>query len=95
MLITTCTKGSFRNLTNDPHTPEPSVVSSGRMFQLERRNIVPKTTLFPHLCRLQLKNWKNYLNHVIEKGNHARTIILFERCLIACAFYEGFWIKVP
>lgn len=45
------------------------------------------------LERAQLKNWKNYLNLVIEKKDTPRTIILFERCLIACAFYEGFWIK--
>jgi len=45
------------------------------------------------LERVQLKNWKNYLNVVIEKKDVLRTITLFERCLIACAFYEGFWIK--
>lgn len=45
------------------------------------------------LERAQLKNWKNYLNIIMEKQDEARIMILFERCLIACAFYEGFWLK--
>lgn len=27
-------------------------------------------------------------------SGHKRVLILFERCLIACALYEEFWIKV-
>jgi len=45
------------------------------------------------LERAQLKNWKNYLNLIGEKKDEERMRILFERCLIACAFYEGFWLK--
>jgi hypothetical protein len=46
------------------------------------------------LERCQLKNWKEYLDYEIEQGDQERIIILFERCLIACALYEEFWIKV-
>lgn len=46
------------------------------------------------LERCQLKNWKEYLDYEIEQGDQQRIIILFERCLIACALYEEFWIKV-
>ncbi|PSN56889.1 hypothetical protein C0J52_00685 [Blattella germanica] len=45
------------------------------------------------LERCQLKNWKEYLDFEIEQGDQERIIILFERCLIACALYEEFWIK--
>nr|CAD7593644.1 unnamed protein product [Timema genevievae] len=45
------------------------------------------------LERCQLKNWKEYLDFEIEHGDHDRILILFERCLIACALYEEFWIK--
>lgn len=45
------------------------------------------------LERCQLKNWKEYLDYEIEQGEVKRTIVLFERCLIACALYEEFWIK--
>lgn len=31
----------------------------------------------------------------VEKvSNHKRVLVLFERCLIACALYEEFWLKV-
>jgi hypothetical protein len=46
------------------------------------------------LERCQLKNWKEYLDYEIEQGDQERIIVLFERCLIACALYEEFWIKV-
>jgi pre-mRNA-processing factor 39 len=42
----------------------------------------------------QLKNWKDYLEYEIEQGERARIIVLFERCLIACALYDEYWIKV-
>ncbi|XP_063235387.1 pre-mRNA-processing factor 39 isoform X2 [Bacillus rossius redtenbacheri] len=45
------------------------------------------------LERCQLKNWKEYLDFEIEKGDKERIVILFERCLIACALYEEFWLK--
>ena len=42
----------------------------------------------------QLKNWKEYLDFEIENGSHERVTVLFERCMIACALYEDFWLKV-
>lgn len=46
------------------------------------------------LERCQLKNWHDYLDFEIMQGDQARIIVLFERCLIACALYEEFWLKV-
>lgn len=46
------------------------------------------------LERCQLKNWKDYLDYEIEKGERKRILVLFERCLIACALYDEFWLKM-
>lgn len=46
------------------------------------------------LERCQLKNWKDYLDFEIEAGDFQRILVLFERCLIACALYEEFWLKM-
>ncbi|XP_026840013.1 pre-mRNA-processing factor 39 [Drosophila persimilis] len=46
------------------------------------------------LERAQLKNWKEYLDFEIEKGDRERVVVLFERCLIACALYDEFWLKM-
>lgn len=46
------------------------------------------------LERAQLKNWKDYLDFEIDNGTHETTVILFERCMIACALYEDMWLKV-
>ncbi|XP_057337807.1 pre-mRNA-processing factor 39 isoform X2 [Microplitis mediator] len=45
------------------------------------------------LERCQLKNWKEYLDFEIEQKDENRIIILFERCLIACALYDEFWLR--
>uniref|UniRef100_A0A8D2N9S4 Pre-mRNA processing factor 39 n=1 Tax=Zonotrichia albicollis TaxID=44394 RepID=A0A8D2N9S4_ZONAL len=45
------------------------------------------------LEKIQLKNWKEYLEFEIENGTHERVVVLFERCVISCALYEDFWIK--
>lgn len=45
------------------------------------------------LERAQLKNWREYLDNEISRGKHERIVVLFERCLIACALYEDFWLK--
>ena len=42
----------------------------------------------------QLKNWRKYLDYEIATGGENRAIFLFERCVIACAQYEEFWLKV-
>ena len=41
----------------------------------------------------QLKTWDLYLDYEIEKADHERIVVLFERCLIPCALYEQFWSK--
>lgn len=46
------------------------------------------------LERIQLKNWKDYLEYEIGQGNQTRILVLFERCLIACALYDEFWLKL-
>ncbi|XP_028677542.1 pre-mRNA-processing factor 39 [Erpetoichthys calabaricus] len=45
------------------------------------------------LEKSQLNNWKEYLDFEIENGTPERVVVLFERCLVACALYEEFWIK--
>ena len=46
------------------------------------------------LEKTQLNNWKEYLDFEMENGTPERVVVLFERCLIACALYEDFWTKV-
>ncbi|XP_055531554.1 pre-mRNA-processing factor 39 isoform X2 [Wyeomyia smithii] len=46
------------------------------------------------LERCQLKNWKEYLDFEIDQGDEKRILVLFERCLIACALYDDFWLKL-
>lgn len=41
----------------------------------------------------QVKNWREYLEFEMENGSHERVLVLFERCVIACAMYEEFWVK--
>ncbi|XP_060881476.1 pre-mRNA-processing factor 39 [Metopolophium dirhodum] len=45
------------------------------------------------LERSQIRNWKEYLEFEIGHGSYKRIVVLFERCLIACALYEEFWTK--
>ncbi|XP_047430528.1 pre-mRNA-processing factor 39 [Mugil cephalus] len=45
------------------------------------------------LEKAQLTNWNEYLDFEIENGTPERVVVLFERCLIACALYEEFWAK--
>ncbi|XP_029965521.1 pre-mRNA-processing factor 39 isoform X2 [Salarias fasciatus] len=45
------------------------------------------------LEKTQLNNWREYLDFEIENGTPERAVVLFERCLIACALYEEFWTK--
>lgn len=46
------------------------------------------------LEKCQLNNWKDYLDFEIEQGDRKRILVLFERCLIACALYDEFWLKM-
>ncbi|XP_065568654.1 uncharacterized protein LOC136032299 isoform X2 [Artemia franciscana] len=45
------------------------------------------------LDKKQLKNWQEYLDFEISRGNYSKIIMLFERCLVPCANYEEFWSK--
>ncbi|XP_053576082.1 uncharacterized protein LOC128665868 isoform X2 [Bombina bombina] len=44
------------------------------------------------LERAQLQNWRKYLEFEMSQGKHERIVMLFERCLVACAQYEEFWL---
>ncbi|XP_039757640.1 pre-mRNA-processing factor 39 isoform X1 [Pararge aegeria] len=46
------------------------------------------------LERCQLKNWKAYLEWEKQHGTMKRALVLHERCLIACALYEEFWMRL-
>nr|XP_026494255.1 pre-mRNA-processing factor 39 isoform X1 [Vanessa tameamea] len=46
------------------------------------------------LERCQLKNWKAYLEWEKQNGSLKRALVLHERCLIACALYEEFWMRL-
>ncbi|KAJ8723916.1 hypothetical protein PYW07_007896 [Mythimna separata] len=46
------------------------------------------------LERCQLKNWKTYLEWEKQHGSLKRALVLHERCLIACALYEEFWMRL-
>ncbi|XP_018016728.1 pre-mRNA-processing factor 39 [Hyalella azteca] len=45
------------------------------------------------LERSQLQAWRDYLHFEIKQGNEKRIKTLFERCLIAAALYEEFWMR--
>ena len=40
-----------------------------------------------------MRVWDQYLDWQVSQGDHQRTVVLFERCLIPCALYEQFWAK--
>ncbi|KAM3956573.1 LOW QUALITY PROTEIN: pre-mRNA processing factor 39 [Aphomia sociella] len=46
------------------------------------------------LERCQLKNWKAYLEWEKQNGSLKRALVLHERCLIACALYDEFWMRL-
>lgn len=41
----------------------------------------------------QLNNWRKYLDFEEAEGDIDRTISLYERCLVTCAFYDEFWFR--
>lgn len=41
----------------------------------------------------QLANWRKYLDFEEAEGDHARTAFLYERCLVATAYYDEFWLR--
>ncbi|XP_050441249.1 pre-mRNA-processing factor 39-like [Adelges cooleyi] len=45
------------------------------------------------LEKCQIDNWKNYIEFEKAAGDHQRIVVIYERCLIACALYEDFWLS--
>lgn len=41
----------------------------------------------------ELDNWRKYLDFEEAQGDAKRTAFLYERCLVACALYEEFWLR--
>lgn len=72
---------------------EKNEIEVGKRWTFEEAIKRPYFHVKP-LERAQLKNWKDYLDFEIDSGTHETTVILFERCMIACALYEDMWLKV-
>lgn len=45
------------------------------------------------LDEAQLTNWRKYLDFEESEGDYTRTVFLYERCLVAAAYYEEFWLR--
>jgi pre-mRNA-processing factor 39 len=41
----------------------------------------------------ELANWRKYLDFEEAEGDFRRVAFLYERCLVACALYEEFWLR--
>ena len=41
----------------------------------------------------ELDNWRKYLEYEENQGDFERTAFLYERCLVACALYDEFWLR--
>jgi pre-mRNA-processing factor 39 len=41
----------------------------------------------------ELDNWRKYLDYEEKEGDFVRTSFLYERCLVACALYDEFWLR--
>lgn len=41
----------------------------------------------------ELENWRKYLDYEEKQGDFERTTFLYERCLVACALYDEFWLR--
>ncbi|KAK3695028.1 hypothetical protein B0T22DRAFT_454098 [Podospora appendiculata] len=41
----------------------------------------------------QLINWRKYLDFEESEGDYNRIVVLYERCLVTCAFYDEFWFR--
>lgn len=41
----------------------------------------------------QLVNWRKYLDFEEAEGDYTRILALYERCLVACAFYDELWFR--
>ncbi|RDW64168.1 hypothetical protein BP5796_10670 [Coleophoma crateriformis] len=45
------------------------------------------------LDQQQLVNWRKYLDFEESEGDYTRSVFLYERCLVTCAFYDEFWFR--
>lgn len=45
------------------------------------------------LDEAQLVNWRKYLDFEEIEGDYQRVTFLYERCLIAAAYYDEFWLR--
>ncbi|QPG99421.1 hypothetical protein C2857_001742 [Epichloe festucae Fl1] len=41
----------------------------------------------------QLNNWRKYLDFEEAEGDFQRTVSLYERCMVTCAFYDELWFR--
>lgn len=41
----------------------------------------------------QLVNWRKYLQFEEAEGDHKRIAFLYERCVVAAAYYDEFWLR--
>ncbi|CAI8011671.1 Pre-mRNA-processing factor 39 [Geodia barretti] len=86
--------GYVRKVTLEQRT----AVFERTMAELEKRKHFELMIKRPYfhvkpLERLQLKNWRDYLDFEISQGDPRRIEFLFERCVVSCALYEDFWSK--
>jgi pre-mRNA-processing factor 39 len=45
------------------------------------------------LDEAQLANWRKYLDFEENEGDYQRIVFLYERCLVAAAYYDEFWLR--
>ena len=45
------------------------------------------------LDEAQLVNWRKYLDFEEVEGDYQRVTFLYERCLVAAAYYDEFWLR--
>ena len=45
------------------------------------------------LDHAQLANWRKYLDFEEAEADYVRSVFLYERCLVTCAFYDEFWFR--
>src|SRR6478735_1791583 len=49
-----------------------------------------------HVTALEHKdlvNWRKYLDFEEAEGDFTRTVALYERCLVTCAYYDDLWFR--
>ena len=45
------------------------------------------------LTHAQLDGWRTYLEFEEREGHYDKIVYLYERCVVACALYEEFWLR--